>query len=248
MRAIAVLLCTGVLLSGSATATERTWRPHVGRAIDYAQSRSGDIAFAVVGPGGHLRGYRRNVVFPSASVVKAMMLVAYLRKARHRHLTRDEKDSLTPMIRRSDNAAATRVANALGPKPIYRLARRAGMKHFHYTRPWGESSITARDQARFVFDMDDFVPHRHDAYARYLLSHVVASQRWGIGRIKLHRWTLFLKGGWGSGTGWVDHQVARLEKDGKNIAVALLVHSSPSHAYGIETLRGLARRLLEPLP
>ena len=248
MRAIATIVCAGLLLVAPAAATERPWRPHAGRAIAYAESRSGDIAFAVVGPRGRLYGYRANDVFPSASVVKAMFLVAYLRRARDRHLTRDEKDTLSPMIRRSDNAAATRIANALGPRPLYRLARRAHMWRFHYTRPWGESSITARDQARFFYDMDALIPDRHEAYARYLLSHVVRSQRWGIGRIKLHRWTLFLKGGWGSGTGWVDHQVARLEKGGRRIAVALLVHSSPSHAYGKQTLRGLAHRLLEPLP
>lgn len=193
-------------------------------------------------------GYRRERVYPSASVIKAMFLVAYLHRARARHLSRSEKDMLSPMIRRSDNAAATRIANALGPKPIYRLARAAGMRSFHYTRPWGESSITARDQARFFFELNSLIPNRHQAYARYLLSHVIESQRWGIGRIRLHGWTLFFKGGWGSGTGWVDHQVARLEKDGRRISVALMTHSNPSHAYGEQTLRGLARRLLEPLP
>ena len=210
--------------------------------------RSGSIAFAVIGPGGQVYSYRGDVVYPSASVVKAMFLVAYLRRACRRHLSRSEKDTLGPMIRRSDNAAASRTANSLGARPLYRLAKLVGMRHFHYTRPWGNTSITARDQARFFFRLDRFVPNRHQAYALYLLSHVVPSQRWGIGDIALHGWNLYFKGGWGSGTGWVDHQVARLEKDGRRISITMLVRSSPSHAYGNQTLKGLARRLLEPLP
>jgi beta-lactamase family protein len=230
------------------TARAEPWRPHVRRAIRYANGRSGAIAFAVVGPRGHMYSYRGNVVYPSASVVKAMFLVSYLRRACRRHLTRSEKDTLSPMIRRSDNAAASRIANALGPRPLNRLARLAGMRHFSYTRPWGNTSITADDQARFFYRLGRFIPDRHEAYARYLLSHVVRSQRWGIGEIAPHGWHMYFKGGWGSGTGWVDHQVARLEKDGRRMSVALLVRSSPSHAYGNATLEGLARRLLEPLP
>ena len=246
-KSVAVVgLVLSVLIATSATGA--TWRPHVRRAIRYAESRSGSIAFAVIGPRGRLYSYRGDVVYPSASVVKAMFLVSYLRRACHRHLTRSEKDTLSPMIRRSDNAAATRIANELGPRPLYRLAKLAHMRHFAYTRPWGNTSITARDQAHFFYYMNRFIPNRHQSYARYLLSHVVPAQRWGIGAIEPHGWAMYFKGGWGSGTGWVDHQVARLEKNGRRIAVAMLVRSSPSHAYGNDTLRGLARRLLEPLP
>jgi hypothetical protein len=248
MRAAAAIAGMTLLIGVAAPATGSRWHAHVGRAVEYASSRRGEIAFAVIDPGGRMRGLDRNAVFPSASVIKAMFLVAYLYKARDRHLTRSEKDTLSPMIRRSDNAAASRIANALGPRPIVRLARRAGMRHFAYTRPWGNSSITARDQASFFYRLNRFIPTRHQAYARYLLSHIVGSQRWGIGSIPRHRWQLFFKGGWGSGTGWVDHQVARFEKRGRRIAVAILIHASPSHAYGTQTLRGLARRLLEPLP
>ena len=248
MRPAAIVVGITLLVAGAPRATSEPWRPDVRKAIQYVDGREGDIAFAVIGPKGHLYAYRGDVVFPSASVVKAMFLVAYLRRAAHRHLKRDEKELLGPMIRRSDNAAASRIANELGPRPLYRLARRAGMRHFHYTRPWGNTSITARDQVRFFYYMDRYTPNRHEGYAHYLLSHVIKNQRWGIGRIAPHGWTMYFKGGWGSGSGWVDHQVAQLEKDGRRIAVAMLIHWSPSHEYGIQTLRGLARRLLEPLP
>jgi hypothetical protein len=49
------------------------------------------------------------------------------------------------------------------------------------------------------------------------------------------------------GTGWADHQVALLRRGRRRLSVAILVTSSPSHAYGNETLRGVAARLLRGL-
>ena len=48
-------------------------------------------------------------------------------------------------------------------------------------------------------------------------------------------------------TGWVDHQVALLRRGRRRLSVAILITSSPSHAYGNETLRGVAARLLRGL-
>ena len=47
-------------------------------ARDYAQARRGSVSFAVAVPGGRLWGYRVRRTVPSASVLKAMLLVAYL--------------------------------------------------------------------------------------------------------------------------------------------------------------------------
>ena len=84
---------------------------------------------------------------PSASVVKAMLLVAYLRRdgARERALWPAERALLGPMIRRSDSAAASQVCNVVGTGGLERLARRARMRRFHATRPWGLSTIDAAD-------------------------------------------------------------------------------------------------------
>jgi hypothetical protein len=73
---------------------------------------------------------------------------------------------------------------------------------------------------------------------------VIASQRWGIGRVVPMGWRLFLKGGWGSGSGRVDHQVALVKRGRHRIALAVFTQFDPSHAYGKETLRGVALRLL----
>ncbi|MGN6276956.1 MAG: hypothetical protein ACTHNP_13650 [Solirubrobacterales bacterium] len=98
-----------------------------------------------------------------------------------------------------------------------------------------------------MYHLQRYIPGRHRAFARYLLSHVIRAQRWGIGRVVPQGWKLFLKGGWGSGTGLVDHQVALLKRGRKRIALAIFTQFNPDHAYGKHTLRGVASRLLAGL-
>ena len=73
------------------------------------------------------------------------------------------------------------------------------------------------------------------------------SQRWGIGRLELPDWRVYFKGGWGSGTGAVDHQVALLRRGDERIAVAVLTADNGTHAAGKATLEGVFRRLLRGL-
>ena len=96
--------------------------------------------------------------------------------------------------------------------------------------------------------LDRFVPPRHRAFARHQLAHIVPSQRWGIGRLHLPGWHLYFKGGWGSGSGAVDHQIAFLESGQSRISLAIFTQSDGSHRYGKRTLRGIAARLLRDLP
>ena len=243
------IVVMGLLVSAPGGAAE-PWRPDVERAIAYAEDRSGSISFAVVGPAGRMYGYRRDAGVPSASVIKAMFMVAYLRHpdVRDRALRDRDKQLLAPMIRRSDNDAATRIADYVGATRMSRLAEVSGMRDFHYTRPWGSSTISARDQARFFFEIERYIPERHEDYARYLLSHIIESQRWGIAKLNRPNWTIFFKSGWGSGTGYTDHQAAFLERGNKRIGIAIMVMNSPDHEYGKETLRGVADRLLDDLP
>jgi beta-lactamase class A len=183
--------------------------------------------------------------FPSASVLKAMLLVAYARHARHRPVTAAERRLLAPMIRWSDDAAASALFTRVGPAGLNRLAKRAGMSHFTPASPiWGNSRITARDQTRFFLRIDKLLPPRHRAYGLRLLRQVVERQRWGIGRLKLPGWRVYFKGGWGSGSGAVDHQVALLTRGDERVSVAVLTAGNRSHAAGKRTLEGVFRRLL----
>jgi hypothetical protein len=229
------------------------WYPHIAKARAYAKTRSAStIGFQVKTAQGAW-GWHATKTVPSASVLKAMVLVAYLRKSnvRHRPLTSREKGVLSPMIRHSSNSAANTAIGWVGRGGLNKLARAAHMKHFSFAYPvWGNSRINAEDQARYFYDIDKLMPKRHRRYGMYLLSHVVKSQRWGIGRVNLPKgWKLYFKGGWGSGTGRIDNQVALLvhSKTKTRMSVAVLTYLDPSHAYGKETLRGIFKRLLRGL-
>ena len=224
------------------------WSPDARPAKEYAQSRSGDVSFSVFDMRGSQREFRGYGHAYMASTFKVMLMVAYLRRARDRSLSGDDESLLEPMIRRSDNAAADRIDAMLGRGPIEELADDAEMKSFGWHDTWGKSRSTPRDQALFMRTLEHYVPKRHWDYARNLLASITPSQRWGIGKVPLRGWRLHFKGGWGSRTGWVNHQVALLAKDGRRIGLAVFTERSPSHAYGEQTLEGVFRILLRDLP
>jgi beta-lactamase class A len=234
-----------VALIWPANAPALAWTPRVARAAKWAEARQGSVTFAVRTEDRLWgRGLDRQV--PSASVFKAMLLATYLRRAnvRHRALDHGDRALLRPMIRRSDNVAATRVRDIVGNAAVVRLAKRASMTRFAIRDVWGLSLITARDQTRFFLHIERLLPSRHRAYALKLLRTIIPSQRWGMAQVIPDSWTLYFKGGWGSGTGGVDHQVGLLARGEERVAIAVLTVDSPSHAYGKATLRGVSRRLL----
>ena len=250
-RALVVLLVAGLVLpAAEPLAAQEAWEPDVRAAKRYARSREGRVRFAVIDETGGKHRWRAWEAVPMASVFKVMLMVGYLRRpsVRRRDLRRADRRLLSPMIRRSDNTTATRIVAILGSERIHRLARKAGMKDFSFVRsPWGLSRSSARDQARFMRRLEEYIPDRHEAYARKLLRTIVRSQRWGIPRVTPDGWTPYFKGGWGSGTGRVVHQVAFLENGERRISIAIFITNSPSHRYGTRTLRGVAGRLLRGL-
>ena len=100
------LVVVAVLLALPAAAAA-PWRPHVLDAAAWAASRQGDVAFSVRA-GTRAWGRRETRTFASVSVLKPMLMVAFLRSAavRERPLRRDERVLLTRMITRSEDPAA----------------------------------------------------------------------------------------------------------------------------------------------
>ncbi len=225
------------------------WRPRVAAARAYARTRPGTVSFAVR-TGSLLAGHRVEREVRSASVVKAMLLVAYLREpgVRDRPLRAADRAVLDPMVRRSDNATASRVLDRVGDDALLRLARAAGMPRFTPRPAWGASLVSATEQTRLFLRIDRFVPRRHRRYAMGLLARIVPEQRWGVPRAAPRGWRLAFKGGWGAGTGAVTHQVALLRCRGERLAVAVLTTDNVSHPEGVRTLEGVMRRLLRGLP
>lgn len=223
------------------------WHQRVRDAVQFLHSRTGTVSFALVDERRRVHGHAANMAYSSASLVKAMLLVAYLdrRDVRHRPLRRNERRLLGPMIRVSDNDAATAVYERVGPNGLVGLARRAGMRGFVADPVWGGCQVTARDQARFFSRIRRLIPRRHRDYALRLLHRIVSYERWGIPQGAPPGWRLYFKGGWfKDDDGWRVHQAALLERDGRRLSIAVLTRGNPSLEYGAATIAGVTARLL----
>jgi hypothetical protein len=220
----------------------------IGAATGYLDRRTGYTSFAVIDSEGRMSGEHLHRTFVSASVVKAMLLVAYLRKlaAEHRPLDPTSRSLLDPMIHVSDNGAATAVWERDGDPRLRVLARRAGMTDFSIQGIWANAQISAADQARYFFEMESLIPPRFRGFADHLLSHIAGYESWGIPGVARPRgWTVFFKGGWrGTGRGQLVHQIARLQRPHQRVAIAVMTDGDPSMGYGIETIQGVAAHLL----
>jgi len=218
-----------------------------GRFLD---TRAGRTSFAVVDSQGHLSGLRVHEHFQTASVVKVMMLVAYLQKldAEHRGLSRFGESLLYPMIHISDNQAASAVLAIVGAGALARVAHESGMTD--YARAvgwWAFTQTSAADQARFMFALDRLIPRQFYGYARGLLAGIEPSQSWGIPAVARPRWQVFFKTGALPSEG-LFNEVARLERTGVTFTVAVLTTGDPSMGYGEQTIQGVASALLARSP
>jgi D-alanyl-D-alanine dipeptidase len=215
----------------------------------FLSQRAGIVSWALIDSHGRMHGLATRRTFISASLVKAMLLVAYLRRAGNRLPTPGERALLGPMITRSDNKLATAVFAHVGDAGLRALAARAGMRSFSVSGYWSGSHFSAADQARFFRIFDLLVPKRSRGYARGLLSSIVAWQRWGFSRYSLAAgFKTFFKGGWrGTGLGQLVHEAALFERGPLRVSMAVLSDGNPSHDYGAATLRGTAQRVFRPL-
>jgi hypothetical protein len=241
------------LVPGYGKPLSKLWKPHTRAALKFARTRAGDHAFSVRTTQNHFyRGYRPDHQEWSASIVKAMLLTAYSDEpyVAHRKLSANERSTLAGMIEASNNNDAQAIYNQVGNAGLEALANRVGMTHFA-TNPqgiWGETLITPRDQTKYFLHIDKYMVSTHRVFAMYLLNHIIASERWGIGQVNHHGWRLYFKGGWGYGTGLIDSQVAMLQRGCTRVSIAVLSMHDGSQAYGNATLLGIFSRLLRGFP
>jgi hypothetical protein len=210
----------------------------------WLRGRTGVTALAVIDSRGRLHGYGYDARFGSASLVKAMLLVQYLRT--HAGISAHERSLLTRMIVDSDNAATDTVFAQVGTGGLSTLAPVAGMRRFTPSSVWALSKVTAADQARFFFRIDSLVPSRHRALLRRVLGQHGPYRGWGIPQVALLRgWHVWWKDGWmHSVRGELLLQAARLERRGTTFAVAVIADGQPTSGYGVATMRGVGERLL----
>jgi hypothetical protein len=267
--ALAVVIVAGI--GGSALADrghsrhgeERVWPRDsypssraIRRAQEFAAAR-GDVSFAVIDDSIGLRGYDPDRQFSSASVSKALLLAAELRRLDSDGEPVDEQTRalLEPMITYSDNRAADAVYAQVGDEGLEEVARRAGMRNFEATPGfWGGDQVTAADLARFFFRLESNLPGPHRAYAKGLLARITPVERWGIPQEIGHGWSVWFKGGWRPAgeedtSGAVTHQAALLvHRGGERLGLAVLTDEAPGEATGYAAIEGVTERLLASPP
>jgi hypothetical protein len=163
---------------------------------------------------------------------------------------------LTAAITASDNAAATRLWNALGGGPtaaeaadaqLARAGDRATRIEYRplagpaYT-PFGQTGWALSDQARFTAGMSCTSA---GPQILGLMGNVVSGQRWGLGAADV---PAELKGGWGPGSapggtgGYLDRQMGVLTIRGRPLAIAIASRPADgSHGTGTRDLTRIAR-------
>jgi len=217
-------------------------------AAAYLSRRAGETAFAVYSNKHKISGLKIHERFHSASVVKSMLLVAYLKKiaAEHGDLDGGNEGLMYPMIHSSDNDAASAIFAIVGEGGLAGVAREAHMTDYESGEGvWGFTEISAADMARFFYIQDTLIPRRFDGYARWLLSHIEPGESWGIPATARPEFKVFFKGGWLPEIEGLVNQVARLERGKETFAMAVLTRHDPSMGYGEETLAGVTSRLIE---
>lgn len=256
-------MAAATALLGAPAAAARSWPPdpypardRVAAAVELAASAPGPAAFAVFDAESGLRGYATDERFSSASVSKALLLAAELRRLAREDEPLDggTRELLDAMIRFSDNSAASAVYARVGDGGMAEAAERAGMRSFEVTPGyWGGAQVTAADLARFFFGLERNLPRAHRRYGLGLLENVTGSQRWGIPEGASRDWRVWFKGGWRppeteETSGPVTHQAALLEhRSGRRIGLAILSDLSPgSTSFGL--LEGITEALLEKPP
>ena len=209
------------------------------------EKRGGINSWSLVDSWGRAHGFAPHRVYVSASLVKAMLLVAYLRGIGNRMPDGAERASLGPMITESSNDAADTIYYRVGDAALYRVATLARMRTFSVAGYWGNAHFSAEDQARLFNRIDRLVPKRSRGYARGLLSSIVSYQRWGFSSFAgAAGFRTFFKGGWrGTGLGQLVHEAALFERRDTRVSMAVLTDGNPSHDYGTETLRAVAQRV-----
>ena len=195
--------------------------------------------------------YHASWHFYAASAIKATILAALLRKAQeqHRHLTTSEKRLAWLMITQSDNDAATALWNDVGFSHMQHFLNLAKMSHTKLAAAWGLSLLTAHDEALLLALLSG--PNRilsldSRVYAQYLMSHVVAAQRWGVPAGAPRAVTVHVKNGWlpyPVSSDWEINSIGFFTSRHpyRVYAIAMLTHSNPTMGYGIETIEDAAQ-------
>ena len=202
---------------------------------------------------GQKYAYRGTVAYDTASIVKAQILACMLlhdQDAGHGP-TSSEMSLATPMIRLSDNNAATSLFQHVGGRSaVGRCDRRLGLTHTVVNSAWGLTRTTADDQIKLLSQfVDTASPLKASSRKTIftLMNSVSDAQDWGIPSIARSGETATVKNGWDTrsadGGLWAINTIGRVTAaDGHvNVSVAVLSHDNRSMSAGVALVQKVAK-------
>jgi beta-lactamase class A len=202
---------------------------------------------------GERYAYRGTVAYDTASIVKAQILGCMLlhdQDAGHGP-TSSEMSLATPMIRLSDNDAATDLFSHVGGhSAVGKCDRRLGLTHTVVNSAWGLTRTTADDQIKLLSEFVNTAgPLRASSRKTILtlMSTVSSGQRWGIPSIARSGETATNKNGWDTRSAddglWAINTIGRITAaDGHvNVSVAVLSHDNHSMSAGVALVQKVAK-------
>lgn len=191
--------------------------------------------------------YHPTLHFYAASVMKVAILGSLLRKVQqeHRWLTKNELHEAWLMITQSDNDAADDIWFEVGMPFVQHFLDLAKMKQTVLNKHWGLSQITAHDELlllQLITGDNKVLDQRSRIYARYLMGHVTASQRWGVPAGAPSDVTVHVKNGWlpYPGSQWEINSIGTFTSTHRAYLIVMLTYDNPSMEYGIDTIEGAA--------
>jgi beta-lactamase class A len=197
--------------------------------------------------------YRGTVSFDTASIAKAQILACMLLhdQAAGHGATSSEMTLAKPMIRLSDNNAATDLFQHVGGRSgVTACNRKLGLTHTTVNSAWGLTRTTAADQIRLLSEFTDTAGPLNSASRKTvfdLMNTVSADQRWGVPAVAKPGETATVKNGWDTrsadGGLWAVNTIGRLTAPdgGVNVSIAVLSHDNRSMSSGVTLVQKVAK-------
>ncbi|MFG6201729.1 serine hydrolase [Nonomuraea sp. JJY05] len=226
----------------------------------YLAGRSGQVTAMVKDLAtGRLYRYHPGERLITASTAKVQILLALLLRTSWEKLPAGVRHDADIMIRYSDNHAADRLWSRIGGAPGFTKAgRKLSLEHTQGVPGecvdlycWGITRTSVDDQIRLmralVSGKSPLKAKDRDQVLK-LMGHVVAGQTWGISAAACAGDRVALKNGWlkhVSNKLWATVSVGLIRGGGHDYAVAVLTEGSPEVAYGIATVEGVTKRIMQ---
>jgi hypothetical protein len=196
--------------------------------------------------------YNGSKDFDSASIVKAIIMAALLRRHQETKtpLSAWEKSEATLMITQSDNNAATALWDELGMSNLQHFLNLADMGETKLGQDgaWGLTQVTAHDEMLLLKLLT--APNSVlDAYSRSyqlgLMAQVTSWEAWGVTAGTPSGIAWHVKNGWlPDATGWHINSIGTFSGHGKDYMIAVLSDNTDMNddeQYGINTIEDVAR-------